>query len=225
MKFISIPTFIILNLSVCAVAFVSDPSLEPNECRMSPTSFIPKREPNHHWAFWKRPVANQVTSCYGPRLLLGRYGDFHEGIDFGAPKHTPVHAVARGQVLWRGWAGCSGNTLILGHTLKGGRHVLSIYRHLDHFSVKPNDKVRPGSVIAFSGESGKKISPRQSTLQRGCITRAHLHLEMKFVKPGFDFRNLARLLKRTHGHLADTTQDADPALFLKGIPSKCAIHG
>src|SRR5262249_47405684 len=104
---------------------------------------------------WQLPLAmvTKVTSCYGPRRLLDKFRDFHEGIDFHAQMKTPVVAVADGRVIWEGPSGCAGRTLVVEHTLSTGQTVFSIYKHLRGYLVKPGDVVSSGQHVAMSGAS------------------------------------------------------------------------
>lgn len=87
--------------------------------------------------------------------------DFHAGIDISTPLGTPVHAPADGLVITTGLRGGYGNAIVLDH----GFGVVSRYGHLDHFNVKPGQKVRRGDVIGFVGNTGKSTAP-------------HLHYEV-----------------------------------------------
>src|SRR5690606_7009660 len=56
------------------------------------------------------PVAGRITSRFGKRRhpILG-YTRMHAGVDFGAPRGTPIFAVADGVVTYAGRHGGHGN--------------------------------------------------------------------------------------------------------------------
>ena len=66
----------------------------------------------------------------------------HTGVDFAAPRGTPIHAVGDGVVSDAGWNGAYGKMIDIKH----GASYLSRYAHLDSFA----EGIRPGSV----GEKG-----------------------------------------------------------------------
>ncbi|WP_164467250.1 M23 family metallopeptidase [Caulobacter flavus] len=105
-----------------------------------------------------------ITSVFGLRLhpVLGFFRS-HKGIDFGAPKNTPVFAAADGQVEFAGPHGGHGNYLRVRH----GPSLSTAYAHLDRFveGLRPGDPVRQGQQIAWSGNSGISTGP-------------HLHYEV-----------------------------------------------
>lgn len=53
----------------------------------------------------------------------------HHGVDYAAPKGTPVRAVADGVVTFKGWGGGGGNTLKIKHP----GNMMSGYLHLEPF--------------------------------------------------------------------------------------------
>jgi RHS repeat-associated protein len=60
---------------------------------------------------------SRVTDPYGwrdPHPITGERS-FHHGMDIGAPSGTPVYAVGSGVVVFAGWYGGYGNTVIIGH--------------------------------------------------------------------------------------------------------------
>jgi murein DD-endopeptidase MepM/ murein hydrolase activator NlpD len=80
----------------------------------------------------------------------------HWGMDFSAPRGTPVYATGDGVVV-RADAGATGY----------GRHIridhgygyVSLYAHLYKYNVKKNQKVKRGDLIGFVGSSGRSEAP------------------------------------------------------------------
>ena len=95
----------------------------------------------------------KINSPYGMRLHpVLRKMKMHRGVDFPAPKGTPVFAVADGVIEDMGWRGNYGNYVRIGHD---ARHATA-YAHLDSFAseVSEGDRVTQGQVIGFVGRSG-----------------------------------------------------------------------
>lgn len=88
----------------------------------------------------------------------------HKGVDYVAPKGTPVHAAGDGRVEFVGRMGGYGNVVILRH----GGHYETVYGHLSRFShgLSTGAPVRQGEVIAFVGMTGLATAP-------------HLHYEFR----------------------------------------------
>ncbi|MDH5562390.1 MAG: M23 family metallopeptidase [Nitrospirota bacterium] len=74
----------------------------------------------------------------------------HLGFDLAVTKHYPVEASNYGQVLFAGYLGIYGNTIILDH----GYGLLSLYAHLSSIAVKVGDDVTIGQPIGKSGTTG-----------------------------------------------------------------------
>jgi hypothetical protein len=118
-------------------------------------------------AFRKSPVEfSRITSEYTlarfhPILGLWRA---HRGIDYAAPKGSPVLATADGAVEFVGDRGELGNLVILRHY---GR-FLTYYGHLNAFAenLAAGSKVRKGQLIGFVGMTGLATGP-------------HLHYEFR----------------------------------------------
>ncbi|MHB0996577.1 MAG: peptidoglycan DD-metalloendopeptidase family protein [Elusimicrobiales bacterium] len=81
----------------------------------------------------------------------------HHGIDYAAPRGTPVSAVADGTVTFSGWKGGNGRLVMLKH---GGGYVTT-YGHLSRFSksAKRGRRVAQGEVIGYVGSSGLSSGP------------------------------------------------------------------
>jgi murein DD-endopeptidase MepM/ murein hydrolase activator NlpD len=74
----------------------------------------------------------------------------HLGFDLAVTKHYPVEAANHGMVLFAGYLGIYGNTIILDH----GYGLLSLYAHLSSIEVKVGDAVTMGQPIGKSGTTG-----------------------------------------------------------------------
>lgn len=107
---------------------------------------------------------NKVTSRFGTRrhpILL--YPIHHSGIDVGVPIGTPVEAAADGKVVYVGTRGGYGRYVQIKH----GSGYATAYAHLNSYAsgLKAGDFVKQGSVIAYSGNTGRSTGP-------------HLHFEV-----------------------------------------------
>jgi murein DD-endopeptidase MepM/ murein hydrolase activator NlpD len=108
------------------------------------------------------PVRGSVNSEYGNRKSpWTNEPEFHAGIDIGANRGTAVQAPAAGTVVFAGSAPEYGTTVIVDH----GQDIKSLYGHLSQVSVKPGQKVERGTLIAYTGNTGRSSGP-------------HLHYEI-----------------------------------------------
>lgn len=95
----------------------------------------------------------KINSPFGMRLHpVLRKMKMHRGVDFPAPKGTPVYAAADGVIEDMGWRGNYGKYLRIAHD---ARHATA-YAHLDGFApeVSEGDRVTQGQVIGYVGRSG-----------------------------------------------------------------------
>lgn len=116
-------------------------------------------------ALMKNPVSNtRISSGYGMRRhpILG-YKKMHTGIDFAAPKGTPIYATGSGIIDFIGRKGGYGNYIAIRHnaTLK------TAYAHLNGFKsgLKKGQRVKQGDLIGYVGTTGRSTGP-------------HLHYEV-----------------------------------------------
>jgi murein DD-endopeptidase MepM/ murein hydrolase activator NlpD len=107
------------------------------------------------------PVQAPISSPFGLRLV-DYWPAIHHGVDLVVPEGTPVRAMAPGRVVYAGWMGGYGNTILLDH----GRGTATLYAHLSTLQVQPGQTVSSRDVIALSGSTGNA---------RG----AHLHFEVR----------------------------------------------
>lgn len=117
-------------------------------------------------AYLRTPLdAASVTSGFGIRRhpILG-FGRQHQGIDFAAPRGTPVLAAADAVVEETGRLGGYGITVRLRHP----DGVETRYAHLSAIApgLRPGDAVRQGEPIGRVGSTGLSTGP-------------HLHYEVR----------------------------------------------
>jgi murein DD-endopeptidase MepM/ murein hydrolase activator NlpD len=111
------------------------------------------------------PVRGSVNSEFGRRPSPWTQSvEFHSGIDIKAQTGTPVHAPAAGTVVVAGPAHEYGTAVMLDH----GQDIKTLYGHLSKVSVRPGQKVERGTLLAYSGNTGRSSGP-------------HLHYEI-FIK-------------------------------------------
>jgi len=116
----------------------------------------------------------------------------HNGIDYGLPEGTSVLAAAGGKVIQAGEKPDFGNLVIIQH-----RWGQSWYGHLREVRKSVGDRVKAGSLIGLSGNSGFTFG------------RPHLHFAVKpndsnvtngylgFIDPGQYFRQSKRKIPTT----------------------------
>lgn len=109
------------------------------------------------------PCDGALTSGFGYRVhpILG-YTRFHSGLDFGADYGTPIRAATQGKVLFAGWYGGYGQTVILDH----GNGVTTLYGHTSRILVTEGQVVKRGDPVAEVGSTGFSTGP-------------HLHFEVR----------------------------------------------
>ncbi len=106
----------------------------------------------------------RLTSGFGRRRhpVLG-YTRMHRGIDFAAPRGTPVYAAGRGFVEFAGRNGGFGNYIRIRHN----GMFKTAYAHLSRFArgLRTGRRVRQGEIIGYVGSTGISTGP-------------HLHYEV-----------------------------------------------
>ena len=105
---------------------------------------------------WPVQGSGRLTSTYG-----WRRGSFHAGIDIAASRGTPILAADSGVVVFVGWDGGYGNSIVLYH----GPYYTR-YAHNSENLVSKGQAVKQGDVIARMGSTGRS-------------TGNHLHFEIR----------------------------------------------
>lgn len=109
------------------------------------------------------PSNGYISSPYGWRShpLLG-YRRLHTGIDFAAGYGSTIRAADSGTVIYSGWYGGYGKTVIINH----GKGITTLYGHSSKLYVKSGASVKRGQAISAVGSTGLSTGP-------------HLHFEVR----------------------------------------------
>jgi len=114
-----------------------------------------------------QPISNsdltRVASGFGYRIHpIYKTSKLHTGMDFTAPRGTPVYATGKGKV-----------TKVVSQRRGYGKHIVidhgygyeTLYAHLNGFDIYKGQKVQRGDIIGSVGSTGTSTSP-------------HLHYEV-----------------------------------------------
>ena len=108
----------------------------------------------------------RISSVFGKRKhpILG-YTKMHKGVDFAAPRNTPIFAAGDGIIELSRKNGGYGNYIRIRHN----SDYKTAYAHLARFGkgVKEGKRVQQGQVIGYVGTTGRSTGP-------------HLHYEIIF---------------------------------------------
>lgn len=98
----------------------------------------------------KHPILNKIRA--------------HKGVDYAAPRGTPIKSAGDGKVLLAGRKGGYGNTVVIQH----GNRYRTLYAHMQGFAkgVSNGATVRQGQIIGYIGTTGLSTGP-------------HLHYEFQ----------------------------------------------
>jgi hypothetical protein len=116
------------------------------------------------------PVNGPITQLFGENPDMYKQWGFpgHNGIDYGIPNGTPVQAAAAGTVASVAFEnGGFGNYVKLSHQ-DGSTVYYTYYAHLATTSVTAGQKVKAGTVLGTSNNTGASTGP-------------HLHFGLKIT--------------------------------------------
>ena len=111
-------------------------------------------------AFLKAPLKfSRVSSgfSYARKHPVTRKVQPHTGIDYAAPKGTPVMSIGDGVVTSMKYEGAGGNTVRIRHNSV----YTTAYLHLSGYAkgLKTGSRVRQGEVIGYVGSTGRSTGP------------------------------------------------------------------
>ena len=155
----------------------------------------------------------RISSGFGNRKhpILG-YTKMHKGVDFFAPKGTPIYAAGNGVITDIGWKSGFGNYVQIKHSST----LATAYGHANAFAkgLVRGSAVKQGQVIAYVGQTGRATGP-------------HLHYEVKIngkhvnplsikTSPGVElngsklseFASFKRKIHKVHNELGEKNEIA-----------------
>ncbi len=118
-------------------------------------------------AFMRNPLKFvNITSGFTHRRyhpVLKRWRA-HKGVDYGAPKGTPIMTTADGVIEHLGRKKAYGKTIVINH----GQGYSTLYAHMSNYNknLKKGSKVKQGQIIGYVGRTG-------------LATGNHLHYEFR----------------------------------------------
>jgi murein DD-endopeptidase MepM/ murein hydrolase activator NlpD len=118
-------------------------------------------------AFIRAPVDfTRISSNFNPnrRHPILNTIRAHRGVDYAAPRGTPIKAAGDGKVIFRGTKSGYGRVVILQH----GGNITTLYAHMSGYAAKATlgSRVRQGQTIGYVGMTG-------------LATANHLHYEYR----------------------------------------------
>ncbi|GGB61362.1 peptidase M24 [Roseibium aquae] len=122
----------------------------------------------------RKPLSSgRFRSGFGMRVHpIHKYRKMHTGVDWSAPRGTPIMAAGNGTIVKAGWSSGYGRRIELRHA----NGYTTTYSHLTGFAegIREGGQVSQGQIIGYVGSTGLSTGP-------------HLHYEVKvngrFVDP------------------------------------------
>ena len=105
------------------------------------------------------PAYGQISGYFG-ELRSG--GHIHKGLDIATFIGANIYAVASGKVIFSGWQGGYGKTIMIHH----GSGITTLYGHLEKILAGYGQNVSKGDILGLAGSTGKS-------------TGSHLHYEIR----------------------------------------------
>jgi hypothetical protein len=104
----------------------------------------------------------EISSSFGYRIdPFEKDVRMHEGVDFSAPRGTPVYATADGTVIYADWNMGYGFVVDIDH----GYGFTTRYAHLSKILVQVGESIKRGQIIGRVGATGRAVC-------------SHLHYEV-----------------------------------------------
>ena len=113
----------------------------------------------------RTPISGaRLSSSFGTRKHpVNGFTAMHKGVDFAAPKGTPIIAAGSGMVREAGWKGSYGRYIRIKHNATYD----TAYAHMTRIApqISAGSRVKQGEIIGYVGSTGRS-------------TGAHLHYEI-----------------------------------------------
>lgn len=130
--------------------------------------------------------AARINSPFGYRVhpVSGKWAG-HKGLDYPAPRGTPIRATAQGEIIFIGTQNGYGKVIFIKHD----NDYSTVYAHQSRFKrgLKKGATIEKGQIIGYVGSTGISSGP-------------HLHYELRVnnqpVDPIREKRQLASYVQR-----------------------------
>lgn len=110
----------------------------------------------------KKEDLSYVASGYKYRMHpILKIRKFHKGMDFKAPKGTPIYASGNGRVSLAQRSATYGKVVYIDH----GYGYRTVYAHMSKIATRRGRKVKRGDIIGYVGNTGRSVA-------------SHLHYEV-----------------------------------------------
>ena len=113
----------------------------------------------------RTPISGaRLSSSFGHRKHpVSGFNAMHKGVDFAAPRGTPIIAAGSGVIREAGWKGSFGRYVRIRHNATYD----TAYAHMSRIApnIHPGSRVKQGEIIGYVGSTGRS-------------TGAHLHYEV-----------------------------------------------
>ncbi len=109
-------------------------------------------------AFLRAPLDfTRISSGFNPQRLHPVFKTVkpHRGIDYAAPRGTPVYSAGDGRVIKSGYSKGNGNYVFIKH----GEAYVTKYLHLHKRAVSQGERVRQRETIGWVGSTGYATGP------------------------------------------------------------------
>jgi len=115
---------------------------------------------NMRKAFLRAPLEfSRISSNFNPRRRHPLFKTVipHRGIDYAAPRGTPVLASGDGKVITASRTKANGKFIVISH----GEQFVTKYLHLSNFAnrIKKGKRVKQGQTIGYVGSTGYATGP------------------------------------------------------------------
>ncbi len=113
------------------------------------------------------PLRGTITSPFGYRRHpIHRKRLMHTGLDISRPHGYPIKASNGGTVIYAGWRGGYGKTVMINHGNIRGKNVVTLYAHMSSILTRKGASVSKGQTVGKVGSTGYATGP-------------HLHFETR----------------------------------------------
>jgi murein DD-endopeptidase MepM/ murein hydrolase activator NlpD len=136
----------------------------------------------------------------------------HRGVDYAAPRGTPIKATGDGKIEFIGYKGGYGKTIVLRH----GSTYTTLYAHMSRYAkrLRRGQRVSQGQTIGYIGSTGLSTGPHlhYEFRVRG-VHRNPLRVKLPKASP---------IEKKYEQHFLSTTQDLVARLGIVSNPTLAA---